>query len=90
MRLIIDDNCNCKWDTGDFDSGLQPEMVYYYPEVIECRAKWDLTLTWNPTAKPLYRQKPGSITKQKGEKAKSIKHRNADRAKRLGIEYIPR
>lgn len=90
MRLIIDDNGNGKWDTGDFDSGRQPEMVYYYPEVIECRAKWDLTLTWNPTAKPLYRQKPGSITKQKGEKAKSIKHRNADRAKRLGIEYIPR
>ena len=34
-------------------------------------------------------QKPVQITKQKGEKAKSIKHRNEERAKKLGIEYIP-
>ncbi len=90
MRIFLDDNNNGKWDTGDFDAALQPEMVYYYPEEIECRAKWDLTLSWNPTAKPLYQQKPGKITKQKGEKAKTIKHRNEERAKRLGIEYVPR
>lgn len=89
MRIIVDDNHNGKWDTGDYDAGLQPEMVYYYPEEIECRAKWDLTLTWNPIAKPLFQQKPGKITKQKGEKAKSIKHRNEERAKRLGIDYVP-
>ena len=89
MRAVVDDNNNGKWDTGNFDEGRQPERVYYYPEEIECRAKWDLTLTWNPTAKPLFQQKPGKITKQKGEKAKTIKHRNLDRAKRLGIEYLP-
>lgn len=90
MRLIVDDNNNGKWDTGDFDNALQPEAVYYYPEEIECRAKWDLTLTWNPIAKPLYQQKPGKITKQKGEKAKTTKHRNEERAKQLGIEYFPK
>ncbi len=90
MRIVVDDNNNGKWDTGNYDEGLQPEMVYYYPEEIECRAKWDLTLTWNPAAKPLPQQKPGKITKQKGEKEKSIKHRNEDRAKSLGIEYVPR
>ena len=90
MRIIVDENGNGKWDTGDYDAEHQPEMVYYYPEEIECRAKWDLTLTWNPTAKPLYQQKPDKITKQKGEKAKKIKHRNEERAKQLGIEYIPK
>ena len=55
---------------------------------IECREKWDLTLSWNPTATELWRQKPGQITKQKAEKEKSIQHRNAERAKKLGIEYI--
>ena len=89
MRMILDDNQNGKWDTGDYDADRQPEKVYYYPETIECRAKWDLTLTWNPNARPFNKQKPEQITKQKGEKAKSIKHRNEERAKKLGIEYIP-
>ena len=89
MRMILDENQNGKWDTGDYDADRQPEKVYYYPETIECRAKWDLTLTWNPNARPFNKQKPEQITKQKGEKAKSIKHRNEERAKKLGIEYIP-
>lgn len=89
MRMILDENQNGKWDTGDYDADRQPEKVYYYPETIECRAKWDLTLTWNPNVRPFNKQKPEQITKQKGEKAKSIKHRNEERAKKLGIEYIP-
>ena len=62
--------------------------MYYDPDVIECREKWDLTLSWSPTATELWRQKPAQITKQKAEKEKSIQHRNAERAKKLGIEYI--
>lgn len=89
MRMILDENQNGKWDTGNYDADRQPEKVYYYPETIECRAKWDLTLTWDPNARPFNKQKPEQITKQKGEKAKSIKHRNEERAKKLGIEYIP-
>lgn len=89
MRMILDDNQNGKWDTGDYDANRQPEWVYYYPEAIECRAKWDLALTWNPSAQPLNKQKPEKITKQKGEKAKSVKHRNEERAKRLGIAFTP-
>ena len=88
LRIIVDDNNNGRWDTGDYDKKLQPEAVYYDPDVIECREKWDLTLSWNPTATELWRQKPAQITKQKAEKEKSIQHRNAERAKKLGIEYI--
>ena len=89
MRMLVDDNNNGKWDTGDFNLKLAPEDVYYYPRKLECRAKWDLTETWNPRSVPLQNQKPEAITKQKAEKKKAIQQRNAERAKKLGIQYIP-
>lgn len=88
LRIIVDENNNRLWDTGNYDEDQQPEKVYYYPEEIECKAKWDVTRTWNPTSTLLYRQKPAAITKQKGEKEKKIQNRNFERAKKLGIEYI--
>lgn len=90
LRMIEDTNGNKQWDTGDFGKDIEPEPVYYYPEVIECRAKWDASRSWDPTATPLYRQKPSAITKQKADKQKQVQHRNADRAKKLGIQYIPK
>ena len=33
---------------------------------------------------------PGAITKQKPDKEKKVKNQNAQRAKKLGIEYIPK
>ena len=89
LRMFVDRNNNGIWDTGDFTTGTQPEEVYYYPSKIECKAKWDVRESWNPTEKPLYLQKPREITKQKADKQKTVKRRNADRAKKLGIEYIP-
>ena len=86
-RMLIDDNGNGVWDTGDYAAGRQPEMVYYYPEEIECKAKWDVTLNWNPTARPLDRQKPAQITKQKAEMQRKIQQRNRDRARKMGIPY---
>ncbi len=89
MRMFIDTNQNGKWDTGDYDADRQPETVYYYPEEIECKAKWDVSRTWNPTERLLSRQKPGKITKQKPDKEKTIKRRNFERARDLGIPYHP-
>ena len=89
MRMFIDTNQNGKWDTGDYDADRQPETVYYYPEDIECKAKWDVSRTWNPTERLLSRQKPGKITKQKPDKEKTIKRRNFERARDLGIPYHP-
>ena len=88
MRLFVDRNGNGIWDTGNYDKDEQAEDVYYYPGKIECKEKWDITENWNPTAIPLYKQKPSEITKQKADKQKTVKRRNADRAKNLGIEYI--
>ena len=85
LRIFIDHNKNGIWDTGNYDEDCQPEPVYYYHEEIECKAKWDVSRTWNPEERPLFKQKPGSITKQKGDKQKTLKNRNAERAQQMGI-----
>ena len=85
-RMFIDSNRNGEWDTGLYAGDRQAETTYYYPEKLECKEKWDMTLTWNPTARPLYRQKPMEITKQKPEKEKTIiRRRNQERASQMGI-----
>ena len=88
LRAFIDRNGNGKWDTGDYDKDLQAEEMYYYPQSIECKEKFDVTLPWNLTSTPLIRQKPAAITKQKPDKEKQLRNRNADRARELGIEYV--
>ena len=90
MRLIVDRNNNGKWDTGNYASDQQAEEVYYYPEAIECKAKWDLTESWDPLVRELSLQKPGAITKQKPDKEKKVKNQNVQRAAKLGIQYVPK
>ncbi len=89
MRMFIDSNRNRVWDTGDYAADRQAETVYYYPEAIECKAKWDLTLNWQLGSRDAAHQKPGAITKQKPDKDKEIKKRNLERARQLGIQYVP-
>lgn len=86
-RLFVDTNNNGMWDTGDYNTGLQPEEVFYYPYNIECKAKWDMNLNWDITAKPLDQQKPNEIKKQKGEQQRKIQQRNIERARKLGVAY---
>ena len=88
FRALIDQNCNGIWDTGDYDEDRQAEAVYYYPREVECKEKWDVSESWNLTAKPRFQQKPQEITKQKPDQAKKLKNRNIERAKQLGIEYL--
>lgn len=88
LRLFIDSNNNGLWDTGCYSENRQPETVCYYPKEIVCREKWDVEKTWNPLSVPVEHQKPGVITKQKPDKEKKIKNRNAQRARQLGIQYV--
>lgn len=88
LSAYVDANGNGRWDTGDYNADRQAEAVYYYPKAIECKAKWDVTQSWNLTAEPRNRQKPEAITKQKADKEKKLKDRNAERARKLGIEYV--
>lgn len=84
LRLFRDINGNGHWDTGDYDIALQPEPVYYYPTALTLKAQWEITQQWNPTALPLPQQKPLAITKQKPDKERTIKNRNAERLKNKG------
>ena len=87
VSAYVDANDNGIWDTGNYDEDLQAESVYFYPREIECKAKWDVTQSWNLTGLPRYQQKPLAITKQKPEAQKKQQNRNAKRASDLGIEY---
>ncbi len=86
MRCFEDANGNRRWDTGNFEMFQPAETVYYYEKSIECRAKRDIVLTWNPLAINAARQKPAELIKQKGDKEKTIRRRNYERAKEKGIE----
>lgn len=46
LRLIVDRNENGRWDPGNYMENLQPEPVYYFPEVIGVRANWDIDYDW--------------------------------------------
>lgn len=81
-RIIDDANDNDKWDTGLFAEKLQPEHVYYYPQVLEVRALWDMRQDWNINATTLTEQKPLEITKQKPEEKKERRSKNAEREER--------
>ena len=85
MRCFIDNNGNGVWDTGDYLSGLQPEQVFYFPQPLRVKAKWDIEQDWAPFDIPRLTQKPLEITKQKPDKKKDIKQRNKER-ERLKLE----
>lgn len=72
-RLVNDTNGNGIWDTGEYATKRQPEMVYYYPQVLELKANFDLIQDWNVTARTLDKQKPDELKKQKPDEDKKKK-----------------
>ena len=48
LRLIIDTNKDGKWTAGNYLRNLLPEEVYYYGEVLNLRANWELEIDWTP------------------------------------------
>ena len=87
VRAFVDSNGNGKWDTGDYEANRQAEAVYYWPQELEAKAKWDITRQWNVMARPRHLQKPSALSKKQSKK-KTVRTRNADRARELGIEYV--
>lgn len=84
IRLLADRNGNGIWDTGNYEKGIQPEQVYYFPKVWEMKANFEFEETWNIHEVPVDRQKLDEIKKQKPEQEKKIKDRNKERLKKLG------
>ncbi len=46
-RIVIDENGNGRWDTGDLFRKKQPERMIYYGDAITIRANWDLEVDWD-------------------------------------------
>lgn len=75
-RLINDRNGNGIWDSGNYEQGIQPEEVYYYPNILEPKANFELTQSWNIHSSPLDKQKPEELKKQKPDENKKQKNKN--------------
>lgn len=69
-RVIEDVNGNGEYDTGDYESGLQPELAYYYPKAINMKKNWDKEEEWDVFATPIDQQKPAAILKNKPKEPK--------------------
>lgn len=46
LRIIIDENQNNQWDTGNFLTNRLPEPIIYYPDQIDVRPNWDVEQTF--------------------------------------------
>ena len=79
LRCFLDADEDGQWDTGEYASGLMPELVYYFPKPIHIKAKWDVEQDWAPLEIPRLWQKPMEITKQKPDKQRAVRERNKER-----------
>ncbi|MEG1659430.1 MAG: Ig-like domain-containing domain [Bacteroides sp.] len=75
-RLVDDLNNNGVWDTGSYADKRQPEKVYYYPQLVELKANWEVEQDWNVTTRPLDQQKLDELKKQKPDEDKKKKNRD--------------
>lgn len=78
-RLIIDRNNNGMWDTGKYAEHLQAEEVYYYWQLINLKANFDITQTWNIHERAAHAQKPSELKKQKPDDERKKRERNNSR-----------
>lgn len=69
-RIVIDENNDGMWTTGNYETNRQPEEVFYYPGKWVIRAYSDHLEDWQIDAVPVIRQKPLEITKNKPEEKK--------------------
>ena len=51
FRLILDENGNNKWDSGNLTEEIQPEKIVYYSGSVEIRSNWDMEETWQVDVK---------------------------------------
>lgn len=61
FKILIDENENAHWDTGDFFNKKQPEKAVVYPAMLNVRAMWDLDETWIlPSENPPVKEEPSA------------------------------
>ncbi len=83
-RLVNDTNGNGVWDTGNYEENRQPEVVYYYWQLIDVRVRMEFEQDWNLHSHPLDKQKPDELKKQKPDEEKKRPTRERDRSSTPG------
>ena len=66
-RIYEDFNGNGIYDTGNYEEGIQPDMAYYYPKLINLKKNWERSETWNVFDTAIDLMKPDVIKKNKPE-----------------------
>ena len=66
-RIYEDFNGNGIYDTGDYETGQQPDQAYYYPKVVNLKKNWDKQEEWNVFATAVDLMKPDTLKKNKPE-----------------------
>lgn len=51
FRIIMDENKNGKWDSGDLERQIQPEKIMFFTKGVKVRANWEMELTLVPENK---------------------------------------
>ncbi|MDD4458905.1 MAG: Ig-like domain-containing protein [Proteiniphilum sp.] len=69
-RLVVDEDEDGYWTTGNYETKRQPEEVFYYPGKLLIRAYSDHLEEWDLKRLPVIQQKPLEITKNKPEEKK--------------------
>ena len=64
IRMFIDANGNKKWDTGNLEKKIQPEVMYYYPKKLQLRPNWDMEETWPYKNLETLKQRPEDLVKR--------------------------
>ena len=47
LRVIVDENNNKKWDTGNYLQRIQPEPVFYFEKTLEVMPNWKIEETFS-------------------------------------------
>lgn len=68
-RLVLDENENNKWDTGNYAEKRQPEIVIYCPSMFTIMKNWQIEESWDINSATFTKQKPLDITKNKPKEA---------------------
>lgn len=74
-RIFEDHNGDGKYTTGDLAAHRQPDVVYYYPKVINIKKNWEKTESWNVFDTAVDLMKPEAIKKNKPEADKKNRNR---------------
>lgn len=74
-RIYEDFNGNGIYDTGNLDSLQQPDLVYYYPKMLNIKKNWERSETWNVFETAIDLMKPENIKKNKPEADKKNRNR---------------